>query len=54
MLEAQAWIAYFPSNSIAADFGKETFLTTCSLSQIAPLSDPYNPSEFVKTILLHL
>jgi len=55
MLEAHAWAAYFPNNITTADFGmKETFLTTCSLSQIAPLSDPYNPSEFVKTILIHL
>jgi len=45
MLKAHAW---------AADFGmKEMFLTTCSLSQTAPLSDPYKPSEFVKTILLY-
>lgn len=48
VLEVHMQAAYFLSNNATANF-----LTTCALSQIAPLSDPYNPLEFVKTILLH-
>jgi hypothetical protein len=48
------WNLLFPSRSTGADVRtKETFLTTRSLSQIAPHRPPYNPWKFVKTILLH-
>jgi hypothetical protein len=57
MLEQCVWVAYFPGTVTNADFSmKETFLMTCSISQIVPLHLPPTPLELLnvcKISLLH-